>query len=99
MRNRRPGVRWMVVFAFGLVHGLGFADALIDLAHWASAAELAVRLVSFNAGVEVGQIVVAAALLPLVGVMRRRPEWNARLGPACSAIIACAGGYWLIERL
>jgi hydrogenase/urease accessory protein HupE len=99
MRNGRPGVRWLVVFAFGLVHGFGFAEALVDLARWSSAAEIAVTLISFNAGVEAGQIAVAAALLPLVWVMRRRPEWNARLVPLCSLMIVCAGGYWLIERL
>jgi hydrogenase/urease accessory protein HupE len=99
LRNGRPGVRWMVVFVFGLVHGLGFAGGLVDLARWSSAADVAVTLVSFNAGVEAGQIAVAAALLPLVVVMRRRPELNARLVPVCSLTIACAGAYWLIERL
>jgi hydrogenase/urease accessory protein HupE len=99
LRHRRPGLRWIVVFGFGLVHGFGFAEALIDRAPWSSPAEIAVMLLSFNAGVEAGQIAVAAALLPLVWLMRRRPQWNARLVPACSVMIACAGGYWLIERL
>ncbi len=96
--NRHPGGRWIVVFVFGLVHGLAFAEALVDLARWSSPAEVVVTLVSFNAGVEAGQIAVAAALLPLVWVMRR-PQWNARLAPVCSVMIVCAGGYWLIERL
>ena len=99
MRNGRPGARWLVVFVFGLVHGFGFAEALVDLARWSSAAEIAVTLISFNAGVEAGQIAVAAAILPLVWFMRRQPDWNARLVPICSLMIACAGGYWLIERL
>jgi hydrogenase/urease accessory protein HupE len=99
LQHRRPGLRWIVVFAFGLVHGFGFAEALVDLARWSSAAEIAVTLVSFNAGVEAGQIAVAAALLPIVWLMRRRPEWNVTLVRVCSAMIAGAGGYWLIERL
>jgi hydrogenase/urease accessory protein HupE len=99
MRNRRPGVRWMVVFAFGLVHGFGFAEALADLGRWSSTSDIVVTLVSFNAGVEAGQLAVAAALLPMVWLVRSRPAWNARLVPVCSALIACSGGYWLIDRL
>jgi hydrogenase/urease accessory protein HupE len=99
MRHRPAGVRWMVVFAFGLVHGFGFAEALTDLGRWSSPGDILITLVSFNAGVEAGQIVVAGALLPLVWLVRTRPGWNARLAPACSLLIACSGGYWLIDRL
>jgi hydrogenase/urease accessory protein HupE len=99
MRTRRPGVRWMVVFGFGLVHGFGFAEALIDLGRWSSASEIAITLLSFNGGVEAGQLAVAAALLPFVWLVRARPAWNARLVPLCSATIVAAGCYWLVERL
>lgn len=99
MQTRRPGVRWMVVFGFGLVHGFGFAEALIDLGRWSSASEIAITLLSFNGGVEAGQLAVAAALLPLVWIVRARPAWNARLVPLCSATIVAAGCYWLVERL
>ena len=61
--------------------------------------DVAVTLLSFNAGVEAGQIAVAAALLPLVWLVRARPEWNARLVPVCSVLIVCGGVYWLIDRL
>lgn len=97
--SRRTGVRWMVVFGFGLVHGFGFAEALIDLGRWSSASEIAVTLLSFNGGVEAGQLAVAAALLPLVWFLRARPAWNARSVPLCSAAIVVAGCYWLVERL
>jgi hydrogenase/urease accessory protein HupE len=99
LRNGRPGVRWMVVFAFGLVHGFGFAEALTDLGRWSSPTDIVITLVSFNAGVEAGQLAVAAAVLPMVWLVRSRPAWNARLAPVCSVLIACAGGYWLIARL
>jgi hydrogenase/urease accessory protein HupE len=99
IRVRPSGVRWMVVFAFGLVHGFGFAEALLDVGRWSSPTDIVVTLVTFNAGVEAGQIAVAAVLLPLLWLVRARPAWNARLSPACSATIAIAGGYWLLERL
>src|SRR5262249_29438576 len=54
---------WLVAFTFGLVHGLGFANALTDLALPRSA--LAVSLVSFNLGVEAGQLAIVATFLPI----------------------------------
>jgi hydrogenase/urease accessory protein HupE len=95
----RPGLRLMVVFGFGLIHGLGFAEALVELGFGASAWEMAIALVSFNGGVEAGQLVVALLLLPVVWTIRSRPLLAVRLLPACSALIVLAGGYWLIERL
>jgi hydrogenase/urease accessory protein HupE len=97
--NRQPRVRWIVVFVFGLVHGFGFAGALSELGRWSSPGDLAIALLLFNAGVEVGQIAIAAAVVPLVALLRARPIWNRRLVPACSMLIVTAGGYWLIERL
>jgi hypothetical protein len=95
----RHGARLVVVFGFGLIHGFGFAGALADLGVGSSAAGIALALASFNAGVEAGQLAVAAALLPLVWAIRARPRWQARFVPACSVLIVLAGGYWLIERL
>ena len=93
------GARWLVVFGFGLVHGFGFAGALVELGLGSSPSEIALALLSFNAGVEVGQLAAAGAMLPFVRVMRSRPSWQARLVPVCSVMIVLAGGYWLIERL
>jgi HupE / UreJ protein len=95
----RRGARWIVVFGFGLVHGFGFAGALIDLGLGTSAAAIATALISFNAGVEAGQLAVAGMLLPIVSLLRSRPQWHARLAPACALLITAAGTYWLIERL
>jgi HupE / UreJ protein len=94
-----PRVRWTVVFAFGLIHGLGFAGGLLDLRGDGRMRDLAMGLLSFNAGVEVGQLAVAAALLPFVWLMRSRRAWEERFLPVCSGLIAVAGGYWLFERL
>lgn len=91
--------RWLMVFGFGLIHGFGFAGALMDLGFGSSPAEVALSLLSFNAGVEAGQLATAAALLPVVWMMRTRPRLEARLLPACSLLIAMAGGWWLIHRI
>ena len=97
--GRRGGSRWWVVFAFGLVHGFGFAGALAELGVGSSARDVAVALLSFNGGVEAGQIAAAAAMLPVVWAIRARPSWQARLLPVCSMTIVIAGAYWLIERV
>ncbi len=97
--GRQRGPRWAVVFGFGLIHGFGFAEVLVELGLGASVGGALLSLLSFNAGVEAGQLAVAAVLLPLVWMMRARPRWNAALMPACSTLIVAAGGYWLVERL
>lgn len=89
--------RLAIVFAFGLLHGLGFAGALADLG--ISATDLPVTLVGFNVGVELGQlaVVLAAAivmrLLPVAAENRRRYLTN----PA-SAAIAAMGLFWAVDR-
>jgi hydrogenase/urease accessory protein HupE len=99
VRDPDRGPRWPLVFAFGLVHGLGFAEALRDLGLGQSAAEVTTSLLSFNIGVETGQLMVALVLMPLLWLMRSRPAWRARAVPACSVTIAVLGGYWLVSRL
>jgi len=95
----RGSARWMVVFGFGLIHGFGFADALIELGFGTSIADVATALISFNGGVEIGQLAAAAAMLPLVWLLRSQPAWHARFAPACSLLIVMAGGYWFLERI
>lgn len=94
-----PRGRWLVVFGFGLIHGFGFAGALMDLGFGSTVADVALALLSFNIGVESGQLIVAAALLPVLWTIRSRPVWNARLMPLCSVLITVAGSYWLVVRL
>jgi hydrogenase/urease accessory protein HupE len=90
--------RWMLTFAFGLVHGFGFASALRELGVGVGVKAVA-PLLSFNLGVEIGQIAVAALVLPLTWKLRRWPQFVIRYVPACSILIALAGGYWLWDRL
>jgi HupE / UreJ protein len=96
--GRRVG-RWWIVFAFGLVHGFGFAGALTELGFGSSAAEVALAVLSFNGGVELGQLAAATVLFPIVRVLRSHPSWHTRLQPACSMLIVAAGTAWLIQRL
>jgi hydrogenase/urease accessory protein HupE len=90
--------RWLLTFAFGLVHGFGFASALRELGVGAGVKAVA-PLLSFNLGVEIGQIAVAALVLPLIWKLRQQPRFVIHYVPACSILVALAGGYWLWDRL
>ena len=92
------GSRWKVTFAFGLVHGFGFAGALRELGIGGDAGGVALPLGCFNLGVEAWQIAVVVALWPILHALNSRPAWRLRLAPAASLAITVAGSYWLIER-
>jgi hydrogenase/urease accessory protein HupE len=96
--RRRLDRRWLLTFAFGLVHGLGFASVLREFGIGAQAGQALPPLLSFNLGVELGQISIAALVLPLIWRLKRRPEFVMRYAPACSVLMALLGSYWLIER-
>jgi HupE / UreJ protein len=87
---------WILAFAFGLVHGLGFATVLTDLALPKSA--LAVSLVSFNLGVEAGQLAIVATFLPLAYPARRSWLYPRVVLGAGSLGIAAVASVWLLER-
>ena len=88
---------WMVAFGFGLIHGFGFAGALAELG-LPTGARLA-SLVGFNVGVELGQLAVVAALLPVLFALRRKPWYPRWVMSPASAIIAALAAYWLFQRL
>jgi hydrogenase/urease accessory protein HupE len=97
-RGAEPKGRWAVTFAFGLIHGFGFASVLRDLGVGGHGQSIALPLFTFNLGVEIGQIVVAALVLPLIWRLRRNERF-VRVGvPALSAVVALAGIYWFLER-
>ena len=87
--------RWLLVFAFGLVHGLGFAAALKELVVGSS---LATTLLGFNLGVELGQIAIVLVAIPLIRLAWRRPWVGVRCYQAASVLLVLAGTYWLAER-
>ena len=88
--------RWLVALGFGLVHGFGFAGALSELD--LPRAGLAVALLLFNVGVEVGQAVVVAAVVPILFWIRRR-RWEPLVIRAGSALLVVLGLVWFVERL
>jgi hydrogenase/urease accessory protein HupE len=91
--------RWKLTFAFGLVHGFGFAGALQDLGIGGRSLDIARALGLFNLGVEAGQIGVAILLWPIARRLTQRPLLNVRLAPACSWVVVAAGLYWFVERM
>jgi len=94
------GCRWKLTFGFGLVHGLGFATALHDLgADAIVGGAIAVPVASFNAGVEAGQVAVAAFLVPLFWGLSTWPVSQVRFATVWSVLVAVAGSYWLFERI
>ena len=88
--------RWQAAFAFGLVHGFGFASALGD--RGISGPGLVPTLIAFNLGVEIGQLVVVLTLLPLAYALRRVSGNGPGLLRTGSAAIALVALLWFIER-
>ncbi|MEW6331184.1 MAG: HupE/UreJ family protein [Pseudomonadota bacterium] len=90
--------RAFVVFGFGLLHGLGFAGVLHEIGLPRS--EFLAALLSFNVGVELGQLAVITAAWLLIGLWwKTKPWYRARLVQPLSALIAAVGVYWTIERI
>ena len=89
--------RWLITFAFGLVHGFGFSFALRDSLQFAGS-HLLTSLVSFNVGVELGQLVVLAAVVPALRLAFRFVV-EERMGTIIlSAIVAHTAWHWMTER-
>ena len=99
LRGDIPNARRMVPFGFGLIHGFGFASALREAGIGSGTGGIVLPLFSFNLGVELGQIMVAAAALPIIWKLRENPMFVARWAPACSAVVALLGSFWFVERV
>ncbi len=97
--RRQPRYRLVLVFGFGLIHGLGFASGLAERLPGITGLAVVPPLLGFNLGVEAGQLAVAACLVPLIALARRRNDFSPRLQPACSFVIASAGFVWLLQRV
>jgi hypothetical protein len=90
--------RMIMVFLFGLIHGMGFAGALSDLGMPRYA--FATALVSFNVGVELGQLTIILLMYLLVNRTFSRKVWyRKRLVIPVSLSIALVAGYWTVERI
>jgi hydrogenase/urease accessory protein HupE len=91
-------VRGWIAFAFGLIHGFGFANVLreMDLPPRA----LGWSLLSFNLGVEIGQLAVVIVVASILSAIRSKsPETGRRLAVAGSAVVIAAGTYWFVQRV
>jgi hypothetical protein len=88
---------WMVAFGFGLVHGFGFAHVLLDLN--LPPATLALALFSFNAGVELGQLLVVCILMPLIYSWRNSFFYQRVTLTAASCLIILLAAGWMLERI
>ena len=91
-------VRGWIAFAFGFIHGFGFANVLreMDLPRQA----LGWSLFSFNLGVEIGQVVVVVIVASALLALRARSEWaSRRLAVIGSIAVIGAGAYWFVQRV
>jgi hydrogenase/urease accessory protein HupE len=87
-----------IVFGFGLLHGMGFAGVLSEIG--LPRAEFVPALLSFNAGVECGQLAVILAAFVVLGLPLRRKAWyRRRVVIPGSLLIAAVGLYWAVERI
>jgi len=89
--------RWAIAFAFGLVHGFGFSFALRETLQFAGS-HVVTSLVAFNVGVELGQLLVLAILVPAIRLLFRYVV-DERMGTIIlSALVAHTAWHWMIER-
>lgn len=88
---------WLVAFGFGIIHGFGFASVLgmLELPYQA----LALALVSFNLGVELGQLAIVAAFLPLAYALRSTRFYTRGLLQGGSGVIVLLALMWVVQRI
>ncbi|MEY4530353.1 MAG: hypothetical protein RLZZ156_1074 [Deinococcota bacterium] len=87
--------RWIFTFVFGLIHGLGFAGVLKEIGLPQN--NVAVSLLGFNAGVEIGQLAVVIPAFLVLQALKRIP-WELRLRQTVSVFAVAAGLFWFVER-
>ena len=94
--RREPRGRWKLTFAFGLVHGFGFANVLREMALPREA--LAASLFTFNAGVEVGQLAVVLIAWPWLRWIQRS-AYTTSVTRWVSAVVTACGLFWFMQRV
>jgi hydrogenase/urease accessory protein HupE len=88
--------RWRITFPFGLIHGFGFAGALQEIS--LPRADVPAALVSFNLGVEAGQLAALAIVLPPIVLLRDKTWFEPRAVRVMSGAIVVLGGIWFVTR-
>ena len=90
--------RYIIIFAFGLIHGMGFAGVLLDLG--LPPQDYVLGLISFNVGMELGQIsVILLAYFLLSKWFIHKPYYKRKIVIPISIVIACIASFWVIERV
>lgn len=97
-RGAEPKGRGWLTFTFGLIHGFGFASALKETGLGRDPGSLVMPLFSFNLGVELGQLTVAAICLPLWWKLRDLKPVERYGALTVSCVVALAGLYWFLQR-
>ena len=93
---KRMEYRWIITFAFGLVHGFGFANVLRELG--LPTRGLVASLFAFNAGVEIGQVAIVALIFPLIAWLSQQ-SYQRTVVLVVSAFIGLFGLGWFVERV
>ena len=88
---------WLMAFLFGLIHGFGFANVLLELG--LNQSTLAISLVGFNLGVEMGQLVIVAIFLPTAYFLRNTQFYKLIIFKVGSLLTILLALVWLIERI
>jgi hydrogenase/urease accessory protein HupE len=97
LRELKPW-RLLLVFFFGLIHGLGFASALNEVG--LPPGEFFTSILSFNLGIEACQVLIIAFLFSfLISPFKKKTWYRYRIVYPISMLIALVGGYWVVERL
>ena len=91
---------WVVAFTFGLLHGFGFASALSEIG--LPRGDIPLALFTFNAGVEIGQLMFIAVVLSAIAFVRRLPlpaPVTRHAYPTAALLIGSLAAFWLVERV
>jgi hypothetical protein len=89
---------WLVAFLFGLIHGFGFAGALREIGLPES--DVSTALLTFNLGVEAGQLLIVAAVLALIAIVAQlRPQSLRPATVTATYAIGTIASFWFIERI
>jgi len=100
LNNLRPvftDARWRLAFGFGLLHGFGFANVLIDLG--LSSSSMIVSLLGFNLGVEMGQIALVALVFPFAASLRHTAVYRRWIFSGGSSAAVLIASIWMFERV
>lgn len=98
VRGNHPKGRHWLTFSFGLIHGFGFAGVLREMDISSGDTGILMPLLSFNLGIETGQITLASIVLPLIWWLNNNPRMSHWFLKLISVLVVLMGLYWFLER-